>query len=73
MDKQGRDIMDNSINTLNTKNFDQKLTKVQILDIVKSNGISKCNASHKSQVMAFMFGNEFMASDDKGAKHKYGM
>jgi len=40
-----------------------KLTQAQILNIVKNKQISK--------VMAFMFGEEYIASDDKGAKRKY--
>jgi hypothetical protein len=48
-----------------------KLTQAQILNIVKNKQISKCSADHKAQVMAFMFGEEYIASDDKGAKRKY--
>lgn len=48
-----------------------KLTEAQILEIVKNKQISKCSADHKAQVMAFMFGEEYMASNDKGAKRKY--
>ncbi len=48
-----------------------KLTEAQILKIVENKQISKCSADHKAQVMAFMFGEEYMASDDKGAKRKY--
>ena len=47
------------------------LTETQILDIVKNKKISKCSADHKAQVMAFMFGEEYIASSDKGAKRKY--
>jgi len=48
-----------------------KLTEAQILEIVENKKISQCSADHKAQVMAFMFGEEYMASDDKGAKRKY--
>ena len=48
-----------------------KLTEAQILEIVENKKISKCSADHKAQVMAFMFGEEYMSSDDKGAKRKY--
>ena len=48
-----------------------KLTEAQILEIVKNKQISKCSADHKAQVMAFMLGEEYMASNDKGAKRKY--
>ena len=51
--------------------LEMTLTENQILDIVKNKKISKCSKEHKAQVMAFMFGDEYMASSDKGAKRKY--
>ena len=48
-----------------------KLTETQILEIVDNKQISECSADHKAQVMAFMFGEEYITSDDKGAKRKY--
>lgn len=47
------------------------LTKAQILKIVEEKRISKCSEDEKSQVFDFMFGSEFMDSNDKGSIKEY--
>jgi hypothetical protein len=47
------------------------LTEQQMIEIIKSKTIESQTGEDKRQVMAFAFGEEFIASDDKGAKHKY--
>ena len=47
-----------------------KLTETQILEILKNKRISNCTKQEKAQLMAYAFGEEFMASDDKGSKKK---
>ena len=43
-----------------------KLTEKQILNILENNLIDKCTKEEKAQVYDFAFGEEFMASNDKG-------
>tara|TARA_A200000159_G_C7245059_1_gene306227 strand:- start:557 stop:733 length:177 start_codon:yes stop_codon:yes gene_type:complete len=50
-----------------TKGENMKLTETQILEILKNNRIRECTKQEKAQVMAYAFGEEFMASDDKGS------
>lgn len=49
------------------------LTKAQILKIVEEKRISKCTEDEKSQVFEFMFGSEFMDSNDKGSIKEYNL
>lgn len=48
-----------------------KLTEKQILNILENNLIDKCTKEEKAQVYDFAFGEEFMASDDKGSRKQY--
>ena len=48
-----------------------KLTEKQILNILENNLIDKCTEQEKKQVYGFAFGEEFMASDDKGSRKQY--
>ena len=48
-----------------------KLTEKQILIILENNLIDKCTEQEKKQVYVFAFGEEFMASDDKGSRKQY--
>ena len=47
------------------------LTKAQILKIVEEKRISKCTEDEKDQIFEFMFGSEFMDSNDKGTIKEY--
>jgi len=51
--------------------MEMTLTETQILKIVKEKRISKCTEDEKAQVFEFMFGSEYMASDDKGSLREY--
>tara|TARA_R100001440_G_scaffold56921_3_gene76702 strand:+ start:379 stop:537 length:159 start_codon:yes stop_codon:yes gene_type:complete len=44
-----------------------QLTETEILAILRNNRISECTEQEKAQVMAYAFGEDFMASDDKGS------
>tara|TARA_R100001509_G_scaffold29364_3_gene15607 strand:- start:6907 stop:7065 length:159 start_codon:yes stop_codon:yes gene_type:complete len=48
-----------------------KLTEKQILHILRNNLINKCNEKEKAQVYVYAFGEEFMASNDKGVLKTY--
>lgn len=48
-----------------------KLTEKQMITIIENKQIDQCTEDHKAQVMAFAFGDEFMASDSKGDKKTY--
>jgi hypothetical protein len=48
-----------------------KLTKKQMIAIIKDNRIRECSEAEKEQVMSFAFGDDFMESDDKGTKKTY--
>ena len=48
-----------------------KLTEKQILNILENNLIDKCTEQEKKQVYVFAFGEEFMASGDKGSRKQY--
>ena len=48
-----------------------KLTEKQILTILENNLIKECNEQEKAQVYAYAFGEEFMASNDKGTLKEY--
>jgi hypothetical protein len=48
-----------------------KLTEKQIIAIVDNKLISSCNDEAKKQVFAFMFGEEYIASNDKGQIKEY--
>jgi len=48
-----------------------KLTEKEILNILENNLIDQCNEQEKKQVYVFAFGEEFMASDDKGSRKEY--
>ena len=43
------------------------LTEEQIIEIVEEKRIKDCTEAEKAQVFAFMFGEEYMSSDDKGS------
>jgi len=47
------------------------LTEAQMIVILETKMINLCSDFEKKQVMAFAFGEEFMASDDKGSKQTY--
>ena len=47
------------------------LSEKEIINILENKLINKCNKSEKKQVMSYAFGEEFMQSDDKGAKKTY--
>lgn len=47
------------------------LTEAQILKIVKDKSIGKCSDEEKAQVFSFMFGDDYMKSNDKGAIKDY--
>jgi hypothetical protein len=47
------------------------LTEVEIISILETKMMDLCSDFEKKQVMAFAFGEEFMASDDKGEKKVY--
>jgi len=50
-----------------TKNMKQnKLTEEQMISILENNQIDQCSEDQRRQVMNFAFGEEFMASNDKG-------
>tara|TARA_R100000406_G_scaffold50628_1_gene34286 strand:+ start:407 stop:580 length:174 start_codon:yes stop_codon:yes gene_type:complete len=44
----------------------KKLTEEQMISILENNQIDQCSEDQKRQVMNFAFGEEFMASNDKG-------
>ena len=48
-----------------------KLTEKEILNILENNLLDQCNEQEKKQVYVFAFGEEFMASDDKGSRKEY--
>jgi len=45
-----------------------KLTEKEMIAIIKQKRISNCTKEEKEQVMNFAFGEDYMASDKKGAK-----
>jgi hypothetical protein len=45
-----------------------KLNEKQIIDILKNNKISQCSTHEKKQVFAYAFGEDYMASSNKGKK-----
>ena len=47
------------------------LTEKEMIKIIADKKISECSPEQKAQVMAFAFGDEFMADDNKGSKRKY--
>ena len=47
------------------------LTEAQIIQIVENKKINSCTEAEKAQVFAFMFGEEYMQSDDKGSLKEY--
>lgn len=44
------------------------LTEKQMIAIIKEKRIANCTKKEKEQVMNFAFGEDYMTSDDKGAK-----
>jgi len=48
-----------------------KLTIEQMIAIIQNKQIDQCDGDDKAQVMAFAFGEEFIASDHKGDKATY--
>ena len=48
-----------------------KMTEAEMIAIIKGNRIGECSPEEKEQVMAFAFGGEFMASEDKGTLKEY--
>tara|TARA_R100001460_G_scaffold35483_6_gene68240 strand:- start:1977 stop:2135 length:159 start_codon:yes stop_codon:yes gene_type:complete len=48
-----------------------KLTEKEMITIIKEKKIDKCSDHERSQVMAFAFGEEFVESNDKGARKTY--
>lgn len=48
-----------------------KLTEEQIIKIVEDKKIADCSDDERSQVFAFMFGDEYLASNEKGAIKEY--
>tara|TARA_R100000908_G_C3688915_1_gene104174 strand:+ start:507 stop:671 length:165 start_codon:yes stop_codon:yes gene_type:complete len=47
------------------------LTEDQMEKIADDGSASTLNPTHKKQFMIFMFGEEFMESEDKGSKKVY--
>ena len=47
------------------------LTEVEMISILENKTIKEQTKLHQAQIMRFAFGDEFMASDDKGAKKVY--
>ena len=45
-----------------------KLTEKEMIAIIKQKRILNCTKEEKEQVMNFAFGEDYMASDKKGAK-----
>ena len=48
-----------------------QMTETEILTILKNNLIDKCTKEQRKQVMAYAFGEEFIASKDKGSLKEY--
>jgi hypothetical protein len=44
------------------------LTEKQMIAIIQEKRISNCTKEEKAQVMNFAFGEDYMTSNDKGAK-----
>ena len=51
--------------------MEKTLTETQMLKSVKEKSISKFTEDENAQVFEFMFGSEYMASDDKGSLREY--
>ena len=49
----------------------KKLTEKQIQEIIDNKMIDYCTKDERSQVMAYAFGEDFMASKNKGKKITY--
>ena len=47
------------------------LSEKRMEEIIDAGTIDECTELQKKQVMAFAFGEEFMASDEKGSLKKY--
>ena len=47
------------------------LTEQRMEQIIDAGTIDECTELEKNQVMAFAFGEQFMASDEKGKLKKY--
>ena len=48
------------------------LTEAQMEKIWKENTVDSLNPTHKKQFMNYLFGEEFMESEDKGSLKTYG-
>ena len=48
-----------------------KLTETEILAIQAEGRINECTDEEKAQVFKFFFGEDYIASDDKGAIKEY--
>ena len=48
-----------------------KLSKQQMIKIIKDKAIDNCNEDEVKQIMNFLFGKEFMESNDKGEVKTY--
>jgi len=49
----------------------KQLTQEQMIELFKSGDWKTLNEEHTRQFMNFMFGEEFMNSDDKGERKQY--
>ena len=47
------------------------LTEQEMISILKSKTIKEQTKLHQAQIMRFAFGDDFIASNDKGAKKTY--
>ena len=45
-----------------------RLTEKQMIAIIKEKRITNCTKEEKEQVMNFAFGEDYIASNDKGAR-----
>jgi hypothetical protein len=48
-----------------------KLTEAQIINIIEECRINSVSADERDQVMRYVFGDDYMESDDKGSKKQY--
>ena len=57
------------VNNINfKKEINMKLTEKQMIAIIKEKRITNCTKEEKEQVMNFAFGEDYMDSNDKGAR-----